>query len=123
MLRHDGGGEMESVGAFTPTSNDVELDLPLPGPGDYAAVDVSVEEDGGPPVHSDTSLAGGTFQLAVVVVVLALLLPVVEVRDQQQDPEADEERPDDAEAVGQPVEEHESDQPEHADPDHDPRPA
>ena len=57
----DAGGEMEAVGAFTPTSGDVELDLPLPGPGDYAAVDVSVEEDGGPPAHSDTSLAGGTF--------------------------------------------------------------
>ena len=48
-------------GVFTPTSSDVELELPLPGPGDYAAVDVSVEENGGPPAHSDTSLAGGTF--------------------------------------------------------------
>jgi hypothetical protein len=61
VLRRDAGGEMEAVGAFTPTSGDVELDLPLPGPGDYAAVDVSVEENGGPPAHSDTSLAGGTF--------------------------------------------------------------
>ena len=39
----------------------VELDLPLPGPGNDAAVDISVEEDEGPPAHSDTSLAGGTF--------------------------------------------------------------
>lgn len=61
VLRRDAGGEMEAVGSFTPTSDDVELDLPLPGPGDYAAVDVSVEENGGPPAHSDTSLAGGTF--------------------------------------------------------------
>lgn len=61
VLRSDAGGEMEAIGAFTPTSADVELDLPLPGPGDYAAVDVSVEENGGPPVHSETSLAGGTF--------------------------------------------------------------
>jgi len=61
VLREEGGGEMESVGNFTPTSSDVELDLPLPGPGSYAAVDISVEEDGGPPGHSDTSLAGGTF--------------------------------------------------------------
>ncbi len=61
VLREEGGGAMESVGVFTPTSSDVELDLPLPGPGNYAAVDVSVEEDDGPPAHSDTSLASGTF--------------------------------------------------------------
>lgn len=61
VLRSNSGSEMEAVGTFTPTSSDVELDLPLPGPGDYAAVDVSVEDNGGPPAHSDTSLAGGTF--------------------------------------------------------------
>lgn len=61
VLRTEGGGEMESVGTFTPTSQDVELDLSLPGPGNYAAVDISVEEDGGPPTHSDTSLASGAF--------------------------------------------------------------
>ena len=37
------------------------LELPLPGPGDYRAVDVSVEADGGPPEHSSVSLAGGSF--------------------------------------------------------------
>jgi hypothetical protein len=57
----EGSDEMEAVGTFTPTSSDVELDLTLPGPGDYAAVDVSVEENGGPPEHSDTSLATGIF--------------------------------------------------------------
>jgi anti-sigma-K factor RskA len=56
-----GGHEMEAVGVFSPASSHVELELPLPGPGDYAAVDVSVESDGGPPAHSGTSLAGGTF--------------------------------------------------------------
>lgn len=61
VLRTEGGGEMESVGVFTPTSSDIELDLALPGPGNYAAVDISVEADEGPPAHSDTSLAGGTF--------------------------------------------------------------
>ena len=61
VLREEGGGAMESVGVFTPTSSAVELDLPLPGPGNYAAVDVSVEEDDGPPAHSDTSLASGAF--------------------------------------------------------------
>ncbi|MEO5632570.1 anti-sigma factor [Gaiella sp.] len=61
VLREEGGGEMESVGVFIPTSGDVDLELQLPGPGNYAAVDVSVEEDGGPSIHSDTSLAGGSF--------------------------------------------------------------
>jgi anti-sigma-K factor RskA len=56
-----GGHEMEAVGVFSPASSHVELELPLPGPGDYAAVDVSVEADGGSPAHSSTSLAGGTF--------------------------------------------------------------
>ena len=56
-----GGTEMEAVGAFSPTSSHVELDLPLPGAGEYAAVDVSLEDDGGSPAHSDTSLAGGSF--------------------------------------------------------------
>lgn len=61
VLRRNAGGEMEAIGSFTPASRDIALDLPLPGPGDYAAIDVSVEENGGPPIHSDTSLAGGTF--------------------------------------------------------------
>jgi anti-sigma-K factor RskA len=61
VLRRDAGGEMEAVGSFAPTSESVQLDLPLPGPGDYAAIDISVEENGGPPAHSGTSLAGGTF--------------------------------------------------------------
>ena len=57
----DGSKAMESVGSFTPSGDEVELELPLPGPGDYVAVDVSVEEDGGPAEHSDTSLATGSF--------------------------------------------------------------
>ena len=52
---------MESVGVFTPTSSEVDLVFALPGPGNYAAVDISVEEDNGPPIHSDTSLADGAF--------------------------------------------------------------
>jgi anti-sigma-K factor RskA len=61
VLRSNAGAAMEAVGAFTPVSRNVHLDLALPGPGDYAAVDISVEENGGPPAHSDTSLASGTF--------------------------------------------------------------
>ena len=62
VLRAEGGGEMEAVGTFTPDGDDTRLELPLPGPGDYQAVDVSIEPDGGPAEHSGISLAGGTFQ-------------------------------------------------------------
>jgi hypothetical protein len=56
-----GADAMEEVGAFTPTGDAVRLEFPLPGDADYAAVDVSLEGDGGPPSHSGTSLASGTF--------------------------------------------------------------
>ena len=62
VLRTEGDGEMEAVGSFTPEGESARLELPLPGPGDYQAVDVSVEPDGGPPEHSDVSLAGGRFR-------------------------------------------------------------
>lgn len=61
VLRSEGGGAMEAVGSFTPDGDRARLELPLPGPGDYRAVDVSVEPDGGPAEHSDVSLAGGSF--------------------------------------------------------------
>ena len=61
VLRRNGDGQMEAIGSFTPASRSVELDLPLPGAGDYAAVDISVQEDGGSPEHSNTSLASGAF--------------------------------------------------------------
>lgn len=65
VLRSTGGGEMEAVGAFSvPADGAVRLELPLPGPGTYRAVDVSLEEDGGSPEHSGTSVASGTFQPA-----------------------------------------------------------
>ena len=57
----EGEGEMEAVGVFVSTGEDVELELGLPGPGDYQAVDVSIEPDGGAPAHSGASLAGGKF--------------------------------------------------------------
>ncbi len=55
----EGAEAMEPVGTFTPTTPEVDLELALPGSGPYAAVDISVEEDGGPPEHSGTSLATG----------------------------------------------------------------
>ena len=62
VLRTEGGGAMEAVGSFTPQGESARLELPLPGPGDYQAVDVSVEPDGGPTEHSGVSLAGGSFE-------------------------------------------------------------
>lgn len=62
VLRESAGGAMEAVGVFDPSESDVRLELRLPGPGDYQAVDVSVEPDGGSPEHSGRSLAGGKFE-------------------------------------------------------------
>jgi hypothetical protein len=62
VLRPSSGDAMEAVGVFDPTTSEVSLELGLPGAGDYAAVDISVEPDAGPPEHSGTSLAGGEFE-------------------------------------------------------------
>ena len=56
-----GGHTMTAVGSFTPASPNVTLDLPLPAPGNYAAMDISVQANDGPPAHSGTSLAGASF--------------------------------------------------------------
>jgi anti-sigma-K factor RskA len=56
-----GAAEMEAVGSFSPDRPSVHLELPLPGAGAYGALDVSVEEDGGPAGHSGKSVAGATF--------------------------------------------------------------
>jgi anti-sigma-K factor RskA len=62
VLRPSAGQAMEAVGVFMPTGPTVDLHLGLPGAGDYAAVDISVEPDAGPPEHSGTSLASGRFE-------------------------------------------------------------
>ncbi|HEU5112846.1 MAG TPA: anti-sigma factor, partial [Acidimicrobiia bacterium] len=59
VLRKASGGEMEAVGVFRPTSPTVDLRFTLPGPGDYQAVDVSVEEDGGAVGLRRPSIRGG----------------------------------------------------------------
>ena len=58
VLRPGSGTEMEAIGAFTPRNGQVVLSLRLPGPGEYIALDISVQENGGSPVHSGTSLGG-----------------------------------------------------------------
>jgi anti-sigma-K factor RskA len=55
-----GSETMEAVGVFS-ARGAFEDDFRLPGPGRYAAVDVSVEEDAGDPAHSGRSLAAGAF--------------------------------------------------------------
>jgi anti-sigma-K factor RskA len=62
VLRDSPGEAMEAVGVFRPTARDVKLELRLPGPGAYQAVDVSLEPDGGSAEHSGRSLAGGRFE-------------------------------------------------------------
>ena len=56
-----GATTMEAVGAFAPATTSLKLTLPLPGKGDYGAVDISLQPDGGPPEHSQISVAGGAF--------------------------------------------------------------
>jgi hypothetical protein len=55
-----GSETMEAVGVFS-ARGEFELEFRLPGRGRYAAVDVSIEEDGGDPEHSGRSLGAGTF--------------------------------------------------------------
>jgi hypothetical protein len=52
---------MEPVGSFASKGSPVHLELDLPAGGDYAALDISIEEDAGPPEHSGTSVAGAKF--------------------------------------------------------------
>lgn len=56
-----GSTQMTAVGSFTPAKPKVSLSLPLPAAGAYAAVDISVQKNDGPPEHSNVSLAGASF--------------------------------------------------------------
>ncbi|MBM3676609.1 MAG: anti-sigma factor [Actinobacteria bacterium] len=62
ILRPGADVEMEAIGAFTPHNGVARIELSLPGPGEYVALDISVEENGGPPEHSGTSLARAVLQ-------------------------------------------------------------
>jgi hypothetical protein len=50
-------GTRISVGSFTPDDGEAHFEVPLPTPGTYVSIDISVEEDDGPPEHSGQSLA------------------------------------------------------------------
>ena len=54
-----GSQQMTPVGSFTALGT--ELDLPLPGPARYAALDISLQRNEAPPAHSGVSIAGATF--------------------------------------------------------------
>jgi anti-sigma-K factor RskA len=51
------GGRKVPIGAFTPEDGKAHLELPLPTPGKYLSIDISVEEEDGPPDHSGRSIA------------------------------------------------------------------
>ncbi len=59
-----GSTVMESIGAFNVSSKTTHIEARLPSRGEYSAVDISLEEDNGPPEHSGTSVAGATFGTA-----------------------------------------------------------
>ena len=59
-----GQATMEAIGSFVPRGRSIDLTLPLPGSGDYGAVDISIQRSGGPSAHSKRSLAGGAFHAA-----------------------------------------------------------
>lgn len=50
-------GRKVPIGTFTPEDGKVHLELRLPTPGRYLSVDISVEEEDGPPEHSGRSVA------------------------------------------------------------------
>ena len=52
---------MTAVASFTPAGENVDLVLPLPTPGRYAALDISVQPNNGSPIRSTVNLADGTF--------------------------------------------------------------
>lgn len=51
------GGPKVPIGTFTPEDGKVHLELRLPAPGRYLSIDISVEEEEGPPAHSGRSIA------------------------------------------------------------------
>jgi anti-sigma-K factor RskA len=61
VLRRPSPQAMEAVGSFTPQGRRARFRLPLPGPGTYRALDISIQRDGGPATHSQRSVGGAGF--------------------------------------------------------------
>ncbi len=59
-----GSTVMEAIGTFNVSAKTTHIEARLPSRGEYSAVDISLEEDNGPPEHSGTSVAGATFGTA-----------------------------------------------------------
>jgi Anti-sigma-K factor rskA len=55
------GGLQLPIGTFTPEDGKAHLELPLPTPGRYLSIDISIEEESGPPDHSGRSVATARF--------------------------------------------------------------
>jgi Anti-sigma-K factor rskA len=55
------GGLQLPIGTFTPEDGKAHLELPLPTPGRYLSIDISVEDESGPPDHSGRSVATARF--------------------------------------------------------------
>jgi hypothetical protein len=51
------GGHKVPVGTFTPEEGKTHLELRLPKAGRYLSIDISVEEESGPPDHSGRTVA------------------------------------------------------------------
>jgi hypothetical protein len=56
-----GSAVMEAVGNFNVSSETTHVEANLPGRGEYVALDISLEDDNGPPEHSGVSIAGAKF--------------------------------------------------------------
>jgi hypothetical protein len=56
----DGVREMTPVASIV-SGEDARIDLPLPGPGRYTALDISQQKNDASPVNSGRSVAGATF--------------------------------------------------------------
>ena len=56
----DGVREMTPVASIV-SGEDARIDLPLPGPGGYTALDISLQKNDASPVNSGKSVAGATF--------------------------------------------------------------
>lgn len=60
----EGSNRMTAVGSFTPSGTQVDFVLPLPSPGRYRAIDISIQDNNGSPARSIRTLGSGLFQPA-----------------------------------------------------------